>query len=170
MASDADDIFNNGRELSAWCKQNSRFFLAKNGLHVFNWTSSNLVSGNILIVNGSWREKEKDRKISCSVLKRAQRKFAVLIISGERREVYTKRGSKVINSRNELEIWCKNESTKIHLEKGISPYNWTSAHWTKYDFLFVQGSWRVGNDKAKVQCSIRRGRIESDAILEKNEL
>ena len=75
-------------------------------------------------------------------------------------------GETPIKNTTELKVWCKNKSSEYYLSKGITPYNWTDAWWTEGDFLFVEGEWKVDNNKQTVTCRIRKGVAEKYATME----
>lgn len=62
-----------------------------------------------------------------------------------------------ITTAGELRAWCEMESHALFIGQGITPYNWSASYWDEGNVLFVEGSWRVGNKEAVIECRIARG-------------
>lgn len=85
--------------------------------------------------------------------------FSVHAIAEE--NVYS--GEKPINNSAELSRWCESVSSQYYLAKDLVPANWTSSRWAEDNNLFVEGSWRIGNKKHLIKCSVRNGVAEKYA-------
>lgn len=89
--------------------------------------------------------------------------FATALVAGQEKNQVTE---KRINNTSELKVWCRNKSSEYLLSQDLTPYNWTSSWWSKGEYLFVKGEWRVGVKKFPVKCHVRRGLAESYASWE----
>ncbi len=75
----------------------------------------------------------------------------------------------IINNSEELNNWCRNESSQYFLTQDITPYNWSSSRINEGNFIKVKGRWLIKREYIEVKCSIRAGVSERYASITINK-
>ena len=166
MANEEEIPIKNTSELQSWCITKSKqHFLAKN-ITPYNWTSSRWTKGNVLNVKGQWKINNKAQIVNCRILNGAAKKYAIIEMPSQTISTVTYEKESIINKGKTLQKWCKNKSAQHFIAKDITPYNWTSSHWEKDNYLFVKGYWKANNSTHVINCRIKKGIAEKYTTID----
>ena len=79
---DPDDrIIQTANELAPWCQAEAEARMVAEGKTTYQWTSSRIVRGNVLHVEGRLRVQGGDVQVHCRIVKGAQLRYASLEIT-----------------------------------------------------------------------------------------
>lgn len=73
-----DRIIRSANELAPWCKSEAEARLVAEGKTTYQWTSSQIVRGNVLHVEGKLRVQGGDVQVNCRIAKGARLRYAFI--------------------------------------------------------------------------------------------